>query len=89
MNSSYIAFAVVIAGYALNNISGLETHLVAGEESEILGSRNFHEVLFFDPELSREGYLTCACVLVLGIILYVKFFGCALRIVVDDELDRL
>ena len=56
-------------GYALNDISGLETNLVAGEESEVLGRGNFHEIFGFDPEFSGEGDLTCACVLVLGIVL--------------------
>ena len=79
----------MIAGYALNNISRLETDLVAGEESEVLGSRNFHEIFGFDPEFFGEGYLTCSCVLVLRIILYVKFLSSILRIVVDDELYRL
>ena len=89
MNSSNVAFGVVVAGYALNNISGLQADLVAREESEILGSRNFHKVFLFDPELSGEGYLTCACVLILRIIPYIELFGLILRIVIDDELDGL
>ena len=89
MNCRNVAFCIVIAGYALNNISRLETDLVAGEESEVLGSRNFHEIFGFDPELSGEGDLTCSGVLILRIVLYVEFLGSILRIVVDDELYRL
>ena len=78
--------AFLAAACALYDVCALDTNFVSGEQTVILLGSFFHEVLFLDPEIAAEGYLTHTCVFVNGVIFNLKLLGHSLGVVCDCKL---
>src|SRR5687767_8856938 len=74
---------------ALHDVAEPEPHLVAREEPEEPFRRLILVILALDPELARERHRALAEERLLRMVGHFHVLFLALRVVVDDELDRV
>ena len=66
-----------------------QTNLIAWKHTEVLSRRLFHKVLSLYIQLPAKGYLSCSHSLILKIISYSEHLCLILRIVINDQSDRI
>ena len=86
VNHRHIAGIIRLIRYTLDEVCIHQTHFVAGVQSLVLRNRLCHEVLAFDPELTREGDGTASKCLVFQVVRCREFLALSFRIVVDHKL---
>src|SRR5262249_39721184 len=83
--------ALVVLDYTpgRDEVGIAQPNFFAGRKTEVALRRIFAEIVLLDIEHARKGNFAHAGALVFGIIDRFHFLGLALRIVVDDHLQRL
>src|SRR5690606_1462531 len=85
----YIAFFILDHFIAFDEISMLQTHLIAREQAEILAWRVLHEVLALNINFPGERDLAMAHFRVLAVVLSFEQFGLPFRVVRDYDFKRV
>ena len=74
---------------ALDDIRAHQTNLAVRLETLELRRRNLREIALFDIQLTGERNLAAACFLIARIVRHFELLALTLRIVSDNQLDRL
>lgn len=74
---------------ALDEVSMLQTDLVAREQTEILARRILHEVLLFDVYFTGERNLAGAHFRIFRVVLRLQPFHLTFRVIGDHDLERI
>ena len=85
------AVGVLLDALALDDISTHQTDFAADGQTLELGRRHLGKVLVLDPQLTGKGDFTGGGIvcLTVGVVGNVEILGLVLRVVVDDEFDRV
>ena len=89
LNLHDVALGILCAASALHDVGVLQTYLLARSHAEEFFRSILHEVVALDPKIAREGDGVCAVSLVLRVVNSLHLLSLTLRIVGDDEFNRV
>ena len=84
-----VAVSILLTSCTLHEICAHQAYLIAGEHTEILFRRLFHEILPLNIKLPPKRHLPVSQLRILQIIGNIQHLHLSFRIIVNDQLHRI
>ena len=89
VNLHHVASIILDHAGAFHQVGIAQPHFVTRKQPEVLGRRRLAEIILFDIEHSGKGYRARTCRWILGIVDRLHLFHQVVRVIVDDQLERI